>query len=360
MTERIHSNQSSTEILVVEDSPTQGRKVQHILEQEGYQVVLAMDGEQALVRMQYSVPALVLSDIVMPVINGYELCRRIRANVKTEDIPVILLTALSDEAAMVEGLACGASGFVTKPYSPGYLLRHIKKTLADAPRSHDRAMVSFEVPLVGGARSIVADPRRMVSLLFSAYEAAVQQNAQLVQAERELDEANSHLEDIVAERTATLAAKIAEHEKTAMALHASDARWKALADNSPDVIMTLNAEFEIVFINRDAPGLGREDVLGAPLPAGTKELRDTIDQTLSRVLATGTSEEFESFIDEPAGGRFFFENRVQTMTNGPDDEVLLLTSTDVTDRKQSEDTVAQRDRAALELSELARGKLYSE
>ena len=83
---------SPMKLLVVEDSRTQAEYLRHILENEGYRVVLAANGFEALEQIQIDRPALVLSDIIMPEMDGYELCRRIRADATLATIPVILVT----------------------------------------------------------------------------------------------------------------------------------------------------------------------------------------------------------------------------------------------------------------------------
>src|SRR5882724_9600037 len=92
------------EILVVEDSPTQAQQLQHILEQQGYRVTTAANGQQALKAAQNHKPTLIISDVVMPEMDGYELCRRVKADPTLSDIPVILVTTLSDPRDVIRGL----------------------------------------------------------------------------------------------------------------------------------------------------------------------------------------------------------------------------------------------------------------
>src|SRR5688572_9243819 len=110
------------EILVVEDSPTQAELLKSILEQKAYRVSVARSGEGALTIMGSRAPTLVISDINMPGIDGYELCRRIRSHEELRGIPVILLTSLADPKDVLKGLECGADNFITKPYDAKQLL----------------------------------------------------------------------------------------------------------------------------------------------------------------------------------------------------------------------------------------------
>ena len=110
------SEDTQVEILVVEDSPTQAERLKYILEVEGYQVTVARNGKEALSSLSEHRPTLVISDIVMPEMDGYQLCRRIKADQDLRSIPVILLTALSDPSDVVKALECSADNFLTKPY----------------------------------------------------------------------------------------------------------------------------------------------------------------------------------------------------------------------------------------------------
>ena len=104
------------DILIVEDSPTQARRLQYILEQQGYQVAHAANGRLALDAARQRKPALVISDVVMPEMDGYEVCRQLKADASLGDVPVILVTTLSDPGDVIRGLECGADNFILKPY----------------------------------------------------------------------------------------------------------------------------------------------------------------------------------------------------------------------------------------------------
>jgi two-component system sensor histidine kinase/response regulator len=158
-------------ILLAEDSPTQAEMVRHILEQAGYEVLAAENGVQALELLRTSSPALVISDILMPLMNGYELCRRIRSSSATADLPVILLTSLSDTTDVVEALSCGADSFVTKPAKREYLLDHIAQILAGATRTlwADAPGTGVEIIFGGKPLSVAANPRRNITMLISTW-----------------------------------------------------------------------------------------------------------------------------------------------------------------------------------------------
>ena len=118
-------------ILVVEDSPTQAEQLSYLLEKNDYVVVAATNGNIALECINERKPMLIISDIVMPEMNGYELCKEIKASEKMMDIPVILLTALTRTEDVLEGISCGADNFITKPYSEDYLISHVQHILSN-------------------------------------------------------------------------------------------------------------------------------------------------------------------------------------------------------------------------------------
>src|SRR2546428_231253 len=103
---------ASVQILVVEDSATQAERLQYVLEQRGYRLSAARNGREALAAIRANPPTLVISDIIMPEMDGYQLCRRIKQEECFKNTPVILLTSLSDPVDVVRGLECGADNFV--------------------------------------------------------------------------------------------------------------------------------------------------------------------------------------------------------------------------------------------------------
>ena len=206
---QINSNNKQEIILIVEDSPTQAEKLKYILEQNGYAVILARNGKGAIREISNNNPALVISDIIMPEMDGFELCNEIKSKEETQDIPVILVTSLTRSEDVLKGLACGADNFLTKPYSEKYLLSIVNQIFANRDIvKHDRIRVGAEISFGGKKRFISASQQQMLTLLISSYEAAVQKNNELAQAQQELETLNEHLEDIVTKRTEELSSEI--------------------------------------------------------------------------------------------------------------------------------------------------------
>lgn len=181
-------------ILIVEDSPVQAKRLRFLLEENGFEVGVAIDGEQALESLKEKKPMIIISDIVMPGIDGYELCTRIKADKESVNIPVILLTSLRDPLDIIKGLQSGADNFITKPYDDEYLLSRIYYLLANRNllKSGSAEMV-IEIIFRGERFSINSEKKQILDLLLSVYEAAVQRNDELVRAQAELQKLNEDL-----------------------------------------------------------------------------------------------------------------------------------------------------------------------
>ena len=187
-------------ILIAEDSPTQAIALQHILEQQGYRVTAATNGRGALDALRQAKPALVISDVVMPDVDGYELCTRIKADGGLRDTPVILVTTLSDPEDVIRGLECGADNFILKPYDADNLLRRIQFVLANS-HVHRTDQPEFGLEIVlGGQRHVIRAGRlQILNLLLSTYEAAMQRNTELSSTRDALRETNAELQQLTRE-----------------------------------------------------------------------------------------------------------------------------------------------------------------
>lgn len=196
------------DILIVEDSTTQAAQIKYLLESHHYKVLVTQNGQQALAWISKYKPSLVISDIVMPDMNGYELCGKIKSDKRTEDIPVILLTSLSDPEEVIEGISCGADIFITKPYNKEYLLSNIEKLLIEkiSPESKSDKL-GIEINYHGKKRLIRIGSQKVVNLLLNIYQGAIQKNNELIQTREELRFLNEQLESLVDERVSSLAKK---------------------------------------------------------------------------------------------------------------------------------------------------------
>lgn len=193
------------DILIVEDSPTHAQQLKYLLEKNNYNVIIAENGLRALDLLVQFDPSMIITDICMPFMDGYELCRRVKEQDSQKEIPVILLTSLSNPEDVIEGLECGADNFITKPYADDYLLSHVEHIIANRKiYKSERVRIGVEIMFAGKRRFITANQLQMLTLLISTYEAAVMKNKELILMQEELQTMNDQLEEMVEERTKEL------------------------------------------------------------------------------------------------------------------------------------------------------------
>lgn len=202
-------------ILIVEDSPTQAEQLKHLLEEQGYTANVAGNGRQALAAAKKYNPTLVISDVVMPEMDGYTFCKELKSDDRLKDIPVILVTQLSSAHDVITGLECGADNFILKPYDEKYLLSRIQYILTNLElRKREKTRIGVEIYFAGQKYFITSERQQILDLLLSTYETAVQQNKELVKTRDELKALNEQLEQKVEERTSDLKEEIAERKRT--------------------------------------------------------------------------------------------------------------------------------------------------
>ncbi len=119
-------------VLVVDDEPNIVLSLEFLMEQAGFDVRVARDGEAALKAMELSVPDLVLLDVMLPKRDGYDLCQIIRGNPDWEEVRIIMLTAKGRDIERDKGIALGADDYITKPFSTRELIERVRKCLGEA------------------------------------------------------------------------------------------------------------------------------------------------------------------------------------------------------------------------------------
>jgi len=182
-------------ILIVEDSPTQAVKLQFILEESGYTVTVATNGQDALSSLKESRPDVIITDIIMPDMNGYELCAAIKADKEFKKIPVILLTSLSDPKDVIGGLEYGADNFITKPYTKDFLLSRVDYVLINKKmREQQPESIGLSIYFAGKQHIINSDKAQILDLFFSSFENAVHKNKELEITLKNLKFAKKELE----------------------------------------------------------------------------------------------------------------------------------------------------------------------
>jgi len=118
-----------SKVLIVEDSLTQRQMISDLLKQCGMTVAVARDGLEALERIQKYDPDLIVLDIVMPKMNGYEVCRRLKADPKTKNVPVVMCSSKGEEFDRYWGMKQGADAYIAKPFQSTELIGTIKQLL---------------------------------------------------------------------------------------------------------------------------------------------------------------------------------------------------------------------------------------
>jgi len=214
---------SDATILIVDDSPTQAKLLEHVLTGHGYRTVVAHNGPDALDYILTRHPDLIISDILMPEMDGFELCRRVRSSEAVKCLPIILLTHLNDPADVLHSLEAGADYFISKPYNNRLLLSRISAVLQRHGACYP-AETSGELGISyrGREYAINATKAQIIDLLLATYELAAEKNQELLSAKQSLSELNHQLELRVHERTAALMAETAERVQAVQELRRKD------------------------------------------------------------------------------------------------------------------------------------------
>lgn len=182
------TNIAGVSILIVEDSATQAMMLQYFLEQQGCVVRWSPNGRKALEALAERAPTIVISDINMPEMDGYELCRRIRSDPRHKDLPVILLTSLSDPKDVIAGLQSGADSFIVKPYDEKFLLSRIDYVLTNQKLRAEACVEGTVEVAFGGETYLLSSERiQMIDFLLCTYEVAVQKNIELEEAKKQVE-----------------------------------------------------------------------------------------------------------------------------------------------------------------------------
>ena len=245
----------ATRVLVVEDSATQANRLKAVLGTAGFQVVTATDGDKGLEAFHASPFDLILSDVMMPGISGYELCRRVKADPRGAGVPFVLLTSLGKSIDLVRGLECGADNYIYKPFQADALLGRIKTILTTkSAREAGPLRGSDDVLFMGHKLKIASSKEQILDYLGSTfedfiqarqreYESALAREKQIAQAEtyrlreemlRKEKENLGKLHAFLQSTLDALAIRIAILDSSGKILAVNDA-WKRLADVDPMV-----------------------------------------------------------------------------------------------------------------------------
>jgi diguanylate cyclase (GGDEF)-like protein/PAS domain S-box-containing protein/hemerythrin-like metal-binding protein len=322
------------EILLVEDSPVEAKIMRRILVRAGYRVRLASNGAQGLEALHERPADLVMSDVLMPLMNGYQLCREIKSDARLSHIPVMLLTVLSEPEDIIEALQVGADSYISKPFVKDITLENIRTLLAGkAEKADAEEREAGRVEYNGKSYLIPYDNQQMLNLLLSVYRNTVAQNRELLHTRNQLGQLNDSLDQKVQERTAEL--RESEMRTRTILNTALDA---FICMDSAGFVTGWNAEAEKLFgyAHTEALGKNLSDLIIPPA------YRDAHQRGLSHFIKTGEGQRVGSRVEITAlrkdGSEFAAELSVTAINKGK--EVFFSAfMRDITERKQVESKI---------------------
>ena len=244
--------QPKQRILIAEDEPVAALKLQVILEQAGYDVQRAGNGEEALALLDTFQPDMIISDVIMPGVDGYRLCRRVRTTEAYRGILVVLLTSHTDPGDVLLGLSVGADNYIVKPYESKDLLECVRQMLSTrAERLHEEPADGVEVMYHGTPYIINANRLQVLNFFINTYETQFRHQQDLLSARDQLAMLSKNLEYKVQERTAELTEEIQERKKAEQRI----SEQAALLDLARDAIMVTAMSGNVVYWNKSAERL---------------------------------------------------------------------------------------------------------
>ena len=186
-----------TSILIVEDSSTQAKILQQALEKHDFEVHKTKNGKEALEYLNDHAPAIIISDIIMPEMDGYEFCKKVKSDERLSNIPIMLLTTLSEPEDVIKGLESGADNFMTKPYDEQSLMARIHYVLINAELRESRTSeMGIEIAFAGKKHFITSNRIQILDLLISTYENAIQKTRELEKTVKELTHAHETIKTL--------------------------------------------------------------------------------------------------------------------------------------------------------------------
>ncbi len=229
------------DILVVEDSTTQAEQLKYLLENHNYKVIVSNNGFDALEKIHKHNPSLVISDVMMPKMNGIDLCIAIKSNEAINSTPIILLTSLAEPEDILRGLECEADNFIIKPYDEHSLLMRVESLLKINDKTkksniNNAVEVSFNEKIY----KINSDRTQILDLLMSTFQNAFEQNRELIQSQMEMTILNEQLEERVEQRTESLISEIYEKKKAEEELITYQNKLERMVDERTSELSKVN------------------------------------------------------------------------------------------------------------------------
>ncbi len=333
------------QILIVEDSKVEAELLRRTLARAGYEVNVAYDGEEGLQMAHTQRPALVMSDINMPLMNGYELCRAIKIDDELWSIPVMLLTVLAGPEDIIRAINSGADAYIVKPFAETNLLASIHSLLDTPIERRYTQELREDVVAYGGKRyTIAASGKQVLNLMLSLYENILNLSRELVVIQTELNLINGSLDE--------------EARYTTAALRESEEIFKAMSASAQDAIIMIDHTGNISFWNAAAEnifGYSNQQALGKNLHAliAPERFIEAYHKGFEHFQQTGEGvaigKTLELIAQRKDGSEFPVELSLNTVNIGKRRHAVGIIR-DITDRKQAEGALAHVNRALHVLS----------
>jgi PAS domain S-box-containing protein len=332
MSEMTLPGDASPTVLIADDNPANLAVVVESLVARGFKVLVALDGPEAIQRAQFSQPDLILLDVRMPGIDGFETCRRLKSDERTRNIAVIFMTSLTGSDDMVEGFSAGGVDYLTKPV-------HVDEMMA---------RISTHLALRGMHQKLIAQNRQLQEEVF------VRQRA-----ESALSRVRDGLEESVAQRTdelaranATLQAQIEERRRAEARLVASEFRFRTIVETSPvPLCITSMPEGRILYTNKPLRELFGVDYVTTHITNIGELYADTDDRDrlVDQLRHEGNFRNTEVKFRRPDGTMFWAiaTARVATYDDAP---AIFVGLNDITERKRIEQDLVESREQLRELS----------
>lgn len=326
-------------ILIVEDDQTQRLKLTAILESQGYDVAVAADGMDGLEKARSIHPDLVLSDIIMPRMDGYELCRNIREDRALANTRVVLLTAQGDMDDVIKGLEAGADNYVTKPYDTKRLLDTCDAILADSAAADGMECPCQAFPPLAVDDDHVAirsSRKQILNFFVSMYRDALNRHGELQTAHKKLRYYSEHLSQLVEERTAEA---VDAHSRQRKAEEESQSRGKLL-DKAHDAIIVTDYDGQIKYWNKGAErlyGWTAAETIGRSIGSLLHDMRRPASTEAMRAVVEWGRWEGELTQNTKDGEECVVQSSWTLLTDDQDKtEGILSINVDITERKTLE------------------------
>ena len=290
-------NENPKTIVIVEDSLTQALKLKQLLESANYKVITAANGIQAQEVSRNMKPDLIISDIVMPELDGFGLCSAIKKDPELSEIPVVLLTTLSESENILRALEVGADYYLTKPYSKEYMLTRISAIFQEE-RFDSNEKEQFAYSIGDGKLNIfTTGKKQLIRLLMSTYENAIEQNRILKITQDELETLNDHLNKRVEERTELLLREVETRKTAEENIRKSEIKFRSIIETAIDAVVIGNSNGKIILWNGAAQkifGYTEDEILFQPasviLPESLHEKNAQFMKSLSSTMMGRTVE----------------------------------------------------------------------